>query len=91
MEWFNGCQGSQRYPLQEQRLGREWLKRYHKEGTDGLKNTPKSGRPADMSKEAGHQIKKEMSDSKQDWTTKQVEELIVGKSGTKCHCTCFVA
>ena len=66
----------------------EWLKRYYKEVcTDGLKNGPKSGRPADMSKEIVHQIKKELSGSKQGWTTKQVEELIVGKSGIKCHYT----
>lgn len=37
---------------------REWLKRHHKEVKGGLKNIPKSGRPADMSKETGHQIKK---------------------------------
>jgi transposase len=48
---------------------------------------PKSGRPADMSKETGHQIKKELFGSNQGWQTKQVEEMIVEKSGIKCHYT----
>ena len=34
-----------------------------------------------------YQIKKELSNSKQGWTTKQVEELIIKKSGIKYHYT----
>ena len=63
----------------------EWLKRYDKEGIDGLKNRPKSGRPSEISEEIEYQIKKELKESKQGWTTKQVEELIVKKSGIKYH------
>ncbi len=64
-----------------------WLKRYDKEGIEGLKDKPKSGRPPELSEEISYQIKKELSDSNQGWTTKQVEELIIKKSGIKYHYT----
>ena len=63
----------------------EWLKRYDKEGIEGLKNRPKSGRPSKLSEDISYQIKKELKESNQGWTTKQVEELIVKKSGIKYH------
>ena len=65
----------------------EWLKRYHKEGTDGLKSRPKSGRPPELSEEVSYIIKKELKESNQGWTTKQVEEMIVKESGIKYHYT----
>ena len=58
-----------------------WLKRYREEGLEGLKNRSKSGRPPDIPKETIYEIKGELSSSKQGWTTKQVEDLIVKKSG----------
>ena len=63
----------------------EWLKRYDKEGINGLKTRPKSGRPSEISEEIEYRIKKELKESNQGWTTKQVEELIVKKSGIKYH------
>jgi putative transposase len=63
----------------------EWLKRYDKEGIIGLKTRPKSGRPIEISEEVVYQIKKELKESNQGWTTKQVEELIIKKSGIKYH------
>ncbi len=63
----------------------EWLKRYDKEGINGLKTRPKSGRPTEISEEVVYQIKKELKESNQRWTTKQVEELIIKKSGIKYH------
>ncbi|HEX5519541.1 MAG TPA: helix-turn-helix domain-containing protein [Candidatus Nitrosocosmicus sp.] len=65
----------------------DWLKRYDKEGIKGLRNKTKSGRPSEISEEISYQIKKELSSSNQGWTTKQVEELIVKKSGIKYHYT----
>ena len=65
----------------------DWLKRYDEEGIEGLKDKTKSGRPIGMSEETSISIKKELSNSKQGWTTKQVEELIVKKSGIKYHYT----
>ena len=35
----------------------------------------------------GYQIRKELKESSQGWTTKQVEELIIEKSGIKYHYT----
>src|SRR3954471_3825791 len=63
----------------------DWLKRYSKEGIEGLKDRTKSGRPTEIPEETSYQIKKELQESKQGWTTKQVEELIIKKSGIKYH------
>ncbi len=64
----------------------DWLKRYDKEGLEGLKDRTKSGRPSlNMSEEISYQIKQELKESNQRWTTKQVEELIIKKSGIKYH------
>ncbi len=65
----------------------DWLKRYQKEGIEGLKDRTKSGRPPELSEDISFSIKKELSNSKQGWTTKQVEELIIMKSGIKYHYT----
>ena len=65
----------------------DWLKRYDKEGIEGLKDRTKSGRLPEMSEEISFSIKKELSNSKQGWTTKQAKELIVKKSGIKYHHT----
>ncbi|HSE99681.1 MAG TPA: helix-turn-helix domain-containing protein [Nitrososphaeraceae archaeon] len=58
-----------------------WLKRYVEEGIEGLKNRPKSGRHPDIPEEKVHEIKNELASRKEGWTTKQVEDLIVKKSG----------
>ncbi len=63
----------------------DWLKRYDKEGLEGLKDRTKSGRPPKLSKETSYQIKQELKQSNHGWTTKQVEELIIKKSGIKYH------
>ena len=52
-----------------------------------MKSRPKSGRPPELSKEVSFSIKKELKESSQGWTTKQVDELIVRKSGIKYHYT----
>ena len=63
----------------------DWLKRYDREGLKGLKDRTKTGRPPEMSEEISLSIKKELSNSNQGWTTKQVEELIIKKMGIKYH------
>ena len=63
----------------------DWLKRYNKEGINGLKTRHKSGRPSEISEEIRYQIRKELKESNYGWTTKQVEELIIKKSGIKYH------
>jgi putative transposase len=64
-----------------------WLKRYYEEGLEGLKNKPRTGRPSESSEEDICSIKTILKESNQGWTTKQVEELIVKKSGIKYHYT----
>src|SRR5687768_3844609 len=58
-----------------------WLDRFSAEGIDGLKNRPKSGRPPDIPREVLYEITNELSSRKEGWTTKQVEDLIIRKSG----------
>jgi putative transposase len=65
----------------------DWLKRYNNEGIEGLKTRQKSGRPPEISEEVVYQIKKELKENSQGWTTKQVDELIVKKSGIRYHYT----
>jgi putative transposase len=64
-----------------------WLKRYEKEGLEGLKNKPRSGRPSELSEEDIYSIKTTLKESNQGWTTKQVEAMIIEKSGIKYHFT----
>ena len=58
-----------------------WLDRFSAEGIDGLKNRPKSGRPPDIPREVVYEITNQLSSRKEGCTTKQVEYLIVRKSG----------
>ncbi len=48
------------------------LKRYYKEGIEGLKDRTKSVRSSEMSEEVSFSIRKELSNSKEGWTTKQI-------------------
>ena len=57
------------------------MDRFSEEGVDGLRDRPKSGRHPDISAEVIYEIKNELVSSKQGWTTKQIEDLIVKKSG----------
>ena len=63
----------------------DWLKRYDEEGTVGLKDRDRSGRPPELLEEVSHRIKKELKESNHGWSTKQVEERIARKSGIKYH------
>ena len=63
----------------------DWLTRYKKEGVQGLKDRPKSGRPPQLTPEIVVKIKKRLKESKQGWTTKQVNEMIVKEGGVHYH------
>jgi transposase len=63
----------------------DWLARYSKEGIKGLKNRPKSGRPPKLPEEIALKIKRKLKESKQGWSTKQVEDMIIKESGVKYH------
>jgi putative transposase len=64
-----------------------WLDRYNKEGIDGLKDRSKSGRPPEIPNELAVRIRKELLESKQGWTTKQVSDIIFRKGGVRYHYT----
>lgn len=60
-----------------------WLDRYNREGIEGLRDKPKSGRPTELPKEIILKIRKKLSESKHGWNTKQVNDIIV-KEGRVC-------
>jgi putative transposase len=64
-----------------------WLDRYNKEGIDGLRDKPKSGRIPQVSLEVITRIRKRLTESKQGWTTQQVNDLITRESGIQYHYT----
>ena len=65
----------------------EWLARYDSDGVDGLKDKPKTGRPSKLSEEITLKIRKVLLESKQGWTTKQVEDIIIKEGEVKYHYT----
>jgi hypothetical protein len=56
-----------------------------KEGIDGLKDRSKSGRPSEIPNEVAVRIRKELLESKQGWTTKQVSNMICTEGGVRYH------
>ena len=63
----------------------DWLKRYREENIEGLKNRSKSGRPPEIPQEIAYRIKTQLSSSKEGWTTKQVNDIIIRESGVQYH------
>jgi len=60
----------------------KWWRRYIQEGANGLNDKPRSGRPSSkLPEEISFQIRKELLESKQGWSTKQVNDMIVRKGG----------
>jgi len=55
------------------------------EGIEGLRDRSKSGRPPDIPEEIVYKIKSQLSSSKQGWTTKQVNDIIIRESGVHYH------
>jgi transposase len=59
----------------------DWLARYREEGIEGQRDRPKSGRPPELSQEVVLRIRKKIKESRQDWTTKQVDGMMIVKEG----------
>ena len=63
----------------------KWLHRFDKDGLDGLKDQPRSGRPPDVPKEIMVKIRQELADSNTGWDFRQVMDLIYNKTGVRYH------
>ena len=63
----------------------KWLHRFDKDGLDGLKDQPRSGRPPDVPKEIMVKIKQELAESNTGWDFRQVMDLIYNKTGVRYH------
>lgn len=64
-----------------------WLCRYLKEGVEGLKDKPRSGRPTKLPAKVALAIRRELTKSDQGWTTEQVAEMITERGGVEYHFT----
>jgi len=58
-----------------------WLERFLKEGLNGLRDRPRSGRPSKLRSEVAMKIRGKLSEGKQGWTTRQVQEVIAKMGG----------
>lgn len=54
-----------------------WLDRYNKGGIEGLKDKPRCGRTSNLPSEIVYKIRKKLIESKQGWSTKQVNDMIL--------------
>jgi putative transposase len=63
----------------------KWLRRFDKEGLDGLKDKERSGRPPDVPKDVMIKIRQELTDSNTGWDFRQVMDLIYNKTGVRYH------
>ena len=63
----------------------KWLHRFDKDGLDGLKDQPRSGRPPDVPEDVMMQIRSELADSNTGWDFRQIMDLIYKKTGVRYH------
>jgi len=63
----------------------KWLHRFDKDGLDGLKDQPRSGRPPDVPKGVMIKIRQELAESNTGWDFRQVMDLIYRKTGVRYH------
>jgi len=61
-------------------IGYAWLKNWNKKGLEGLKPNYGGGRPSELTQEEKEELKK-ILEKRDDWTTKEVRELIKEKFG----------
>jgi putative transposase len=63
----------------------KWLRRFDKEGLEGLKNKPRSGRPPNMPQEKLSKVRTELSENPSGWKAKEIMNIIYKKTGVKYH------
>jgi transposase len=54
----------------------KWLRRFDKDGLEGLKNKPRSGRPPDVPQEKLSKIRTELSENPSGWKAKEIMDII---------------
>ena len=63
----------------------KWLKRYNNDGMLGLKDKPRSGRPADVPVKKLLEVRKELSENPSGWKVKQIMNIIYERTGVRYH------
>ena len=63
----------------------KWLRRFDKEGLEGLKDKPRSGRPPDIPQEKLSKVRTELSENPSGWKAKEIMNIIYEKTGVKYH------
>ena len=63
----------------------KWLRRFDKEGLEGLKNKPRSGRPPNIPQEKLSKVRTELSENPSGWKAKEIMNIIYKKTGVKSH------
>ena len=63
----------------------KWLRRFDKDGLEGLKNKPRRGRPPDVPQEKLSKIRTELSENPSGWKAKEIMDIIHRKTGVKYH------
>lgn len=63
----------------------KWLKRFDESDLDGLKDQPRSGRPAEVSEETFAEIRRELSENPSGWKVKEIMNMIYKKAGVRYH------
>ena len=63
----------------------KWLRRFDKEGLEGLNDKPRSGRPPDVPQEKLSKIRMKLSENPSGWKAKEIMDIIHRKTGVKYH------
>ena len=61
----------------------KWVRRFDKEGLEGLKDKPRSGRPPDVPQEKISKIRTELSENPSGWKAKEIMNIIYEKTGVR--------
>lgn len=63
----------------------KWLNRFDKQGLEGLKDQPRSGRPPLIPEKKMSKIRQEITENKSGWQAKEVMHIIYKKTGIRYH------
>ena len=63
----------------------KWLARFKREGLNGLKDKPRSGRPLAVPEEKLLKLRKELSENQSGWRAKEIMDIIYKRTGVRYH------